>query len=174
MQNEKPSILACRIVFDGLLTQFSQKNRHGEIPLECRSHGVCSEFESAVLKQMQNRESSARERVLLEGFRLEMQEVSSSDDFVTKFLNMSHATSDYQDRSWIPPSSNHKERFFSTAKIFMGQNRFAITPEHLETQLFLHINKSYWNVNTIQSLLKKVFFIINAINDCLLFFNNNK
>ena len=79
------------------------------------SHGFCSGFESAVLKQMQNREFSAQDGVLLEVFRSEMQEDSSSDDFATKLLN--------------------------------------ISPEHLETQLFLHINESYWNVNTIQSLL---------------------
>ena len=81
---------------------------------------------------------SARDRVLLKGFRSEIQEVSASDDFATKLLNMSHATSDYQDLSWIPQSWNHIERFFSTAKNFVGQNRFAITPEHLETQRFAY------------------------------------
>ena len=45
-----------------------------------------------------------------------LQKVSSSDDSATNLLNMSHATSDYQDLSRIPPSSNHFERFFQRPK----------------------------------------------------------
>ena len=57
MQNEKTSILECRILFDGLLRQYSQKYP-GIVKYlsNSESHGFCSEFESAVLKQMQNRE----------------------------------------------------------------------------------------------------------------------
>ena len=148
-------MLECRVLFDGLVKQYGEKY-HCIINYLSNNEddGFFTAFEGAVLRSLQNQEIDAHDQLLLEGFKTQDKEVEEECDFATKLLNVSQMMrSGYQDLSWIPPSSNHIERFFSKAKFFMGSHRCAMTPEHFEAQLFLHVNKTFWDVNTIQALL---------------------
>uniref|UniRef100_K3WY67 HAT C-terminal dimerisation domain-containing protein n=1 Tax=Globisporangium ultimum (strain ATCC 200006 / CBS 805.95 / DAOM BR144) TaxID=431595 RepID=K3WY67_GLOUD len=46
----------------------------------------------------------------------------------------------------IPPTSNMVEQFFSIARTTFEHERHSLHPSTLEKNLFLRINKSYWDV----------------------------
>ena len=83
----------------------------------------------------------------------EVYQISDSDNFATRVLQNSTVTQDRSSLSWVKPTSNILEQFFSEAKYFHPENRHAILPENLEAQLFLHVNHSFWKENDIQELL---------------------
>jgi hypothetical protein len=48
------------------------------------------------------------------------------------------------------------ESFFSIADYTLGDRRLAILPTHIEEQLFLKINRHFWNAKAVIALCKKV------------------
>lgn len=54
----------------------------------------------------------------------------------------------------IAPTSNVVERFFSQAKAILGLNRQSLTPLHLESILFLKVNRKYWNAATARKVVR--------------------
>ena len=59
----------------------------------------------------------------------------------------------YLSLKFVKPTSNMIERFFSRAKFILGQHRYAITPEHFESQLFLQANHRFWEIKIVQELI---------------------
>jgi hypothetical protein len=53
----------------------------------------------------------------------------------------------------IAPTSNVVERFFSQAKAVVGMHRQAMTPLHLESILFLKVNRTYWSAATVRKVV---------------------
>ena len=60
--------------------------------------------------------------------------------------------SKYIDLKWIIGTSNMVERLFSLAKQFLTYDRASMTPEHLEMQLYLFVNKRYWSKWTVNKV----------------------
>ena len=56
--------------------------------------------------------------------------------------------------TFIAPTSNIVERFFSQAKAVLGMYRQSMTPLHLESILFLKINRAYWNAATVRKVVR--------------------
>ena len=71
----------------------------------------------------------------------------STADFAEELLKNSQKNSKYEDLSWILPTSNELERFFSEAEYVLGSYRDAILPQNLEAQLFFTIISFFgqWN-----------------------------
>ena len=61
--------------------------------------------------------------------------------------------SQYQNLSFIPPTSNLAERFFSAASFVMTDLRKRTLPKNLEMIMFLKCNRELWDAK----LLAKVF-----------------
>ncbi|KAG3078860.1 hypothetical protein PI124_g19772 [Phytophthora idaei] len=59
------------------------------------------------------------------------------------------ASTRYQLISAIPPTSNHVERSFSTAKVTLGTQRHSLQPDTLETVLMLRANEAFWNAQVV-------------------------
>jgi hypothetical protein len=58
-------------------------------------------------------------------------------------------TSLYRDCRYIRPTSNICERLFSKSKLMLGLQRYRILPINLEMQLFLHINRVLWDIDSL-------------------------
>ncbi|RLN90823.1 hypothetical protein BBJ28_00012509 [Nothophytophthora sp. Chile5] len=54
----------------------------------------------------------------------------------------------------IAPTSNVVERLFSQAKAVVGMHRQAMTPLHLESILFLKVNRTYWDAATVLKVVR--------------------
>ena len=61
---------------------------------------------------------------------------------------------------WIPGTSNICERLFSRAKLNLGDMRHRLAPMHLESQLFLYVNKPYWDQKLISELVRVLLRLI--------------
>ena len=55
----------------------------------------------------------------------------------------------YMDSHFLLPSLNLLERFFSTAEYANSDMRQNLSPQNLEMQLFLKINKKYWDIELV-------------------------
>ncbi len=60
----------------------------------------------------------------------------------------------YTDTRYIFPTTNLVERFFSKAGHTLDQRRHQITPANLEMQLFLHLNRSLWDITDVKQILQ--------------------
>ena len=58
----------------------------------------------------------------------------------------------YMTMSWIQGTSNVCERLFSRAKLNVGYLRHNMSPMHLEAELFLFVNKKFWDAKTVSQL----------------------
>lgn len=54
---------------------------------------------------------------------------------------------------FIPPTSNTVERLFSVAKHTLFHHRQRMLPIHLETVLFLKMNRRFWDANTVAAIV---------------------
>ena len=115
------------------------------------------EFENAIVKVMKSEELSSAEKNCLRHFEkpTEITEVTDEEgDFASKILKLSSdSKSCYINFNWIPPTSNIAERFFSQAKLFFGPQRQSLSPQNFEAQIFLLLNKAFWDVNLVQRVL---------------------
>ncbi|KAG3246400.1 hypothetical protein PI124_g8885 [Phytophthora idaei] len=65
-----------------------------------------------------------------------------------KRRRLEHQKVTYEHIKTIPPTSNAVERFFSVARVTLGQQRHGLLPSTLEMILFLRENRSYWDAST--------------------------
>ena len=118
------------------------------------------EFESGIIKLCKSNYSledlSVRERAALERFRTTCDDESQSelDDDASssgpvvfraakrRRLNTNEQL--YHPVSWIPPTSNSVERFFSRCKQVFTDFRQRLTPLNLEMQLYLKMHEDLW------------------------------
>ena len=54
---------------------------------------------------------------------------------------------------FLVPTSNHLERFFSSADMAKSDLRGNLSPMRLEQQLFLKYNKSFWDLQTVNDVV---------------------
>ena len=91
-------------------------------------------------------------------FDVEIKTVESSTSFqeyAEDILGKKLRSSDdsvIQCSDWLPVTSNIAERLFSQTKHVFSQYRKRLLPRHLEMQLFLTINESFWSVETVSKI----------------------
>ena len=59
----------------------------------------------------------------------------------------------YISTSFIPPTSNVVERLFSLGKKVFAHDRANLSPTHFEMQMFLFVNRSYWDIEFVNLIL---------------------
>ncbi|EGZ30684.1 hypothetical protein PHYSODRAFT_475146 [Phytophthora sojae] len=77
---------------------------------------------------------------------------TTSSHVVTPQLETGLKNASYVDVSYIPPTSNVCERFFSSAKLVYSDLRKKMDYETLEDVMMLKYNDALWNAYTVQSI----------------------
>ena len=145
-----------RILFDALLSEFPELSQH------LGTQGVieCPTFERAVYKFQMKETLTSLEKEVLQKALLDVEittveSSTSSQDYAEKILAKKLRSSDdsvIQCLDWLPVTSNIAERLFSQTKHVFSQYRKRLLPRHLEMQLFLMVNDSFWSVETVSKI----------------------
>ncbi|KAF1789506.1 hypothetical protein GQ600_5234 [Phytophthora cactorum] len=69
-----------------------------------------------------------------------------------KRRRLEHQKVTYEHIKTIPPTSNAVERFFSVARVTLGQQRQGLLPATLEMISLFWENRSYWDASTVNCL----------------------
>ncbi len=150
LQEADINLLVQRKLFDALISKYPLTDEY----LGPASRIVHSpNFESGICKIIEGgKELDEDEELELFEFLTPLindEEDVSFAEQVLKKQRLSH----YQDLSFIPPTSNHAERFFSAASFVMTDLRKSTLPKNLEMIMFLKCNREMWDAK----LLTKVF-----------------
>ena len=157
------SLSTVRTLFDALLSKY---------PEVCETHLAVSAaiinsqaFETGIVKIVDGKknELTDAEKEAVQCFKLNNRNANAAaspepDDFASKALKQAKRQrvaedDEYQQLSWIPPTSNVVERLFSRAKLTLGTLRRSILPENLEIILMLRANRSLWDLRTVGELV---------------------
>jgi hypothetical protein len=65
------------------------------------------------------------------------------------------SSSSYVDLKFLIPTSNICERLFSKAGFSFNQRRMSVLPINTESQMFLHLNSSLWDIAIVKEILSK-------------------
>ena len=158
LQNDNSNIGEVRILFDSLIEKFpGYPLMKRYLSLEEGSISINADFEKALAKAVQGKKLNETEfdsiRNLIDEEPVEVfQENVSFADLVlsqSKKRNM-------VDLSWIPSTSNRVERLFSVVRNIYTDYRKRISPVNLESQMFLKLNRAYWDVFTVESCINKL------------------
>ena len=158
LQNDNSNIGEVRILFDSLIEKFpGYPLMKRYLSLEEGSISINADFEKALAKAVQGKKLNETEfdsiRNLIDEEPVEVfQENVSFADLVlsqSKKRNM-------VDLSWIPSTSNRVERLFSVVRNIYTDYRKRISLVNLESQMFLKLNRAYWDVFTVESCINKL------------------
>ena len=136
LQEADINLFIQRKLFDALISKYPQSIEY----LGVASRVIHSpNFESGICKIIQgNEELDEDEEEALLRFKknLIMDDEDEAASFANQVLKKQRLTQ-YQDLSFIPPTSNHAERFFSAASFVMTDLRRSTLPKNLEMIMFL-------------------------------------
>lgn len=161
LQREDTTILQARSLFDSILADFPST----EWRLQGDADIVHSPlFESALCKIQDQRENDLTISEAVSVNMLVIDSPQATEDitglsYVQQALKKrkvgggSHKK--YTDTRFIIPTSNLCERFFSKAGISLDDKRGRLLPSNLEEQMFLHANRSLWDISDVQSIVTK-------------------
>jgi|Laugrespbdmm15sd_2_1035082.scaffolds.fasta_scaffold21012_1 hypothetical protein len=154
LQKEKEcNILTQRQLFDGLIELYPSTKEYlaADAPIV---HSP--EFEAAVCKVLLNSiDFDESEEEALSDFMTDDGDAPANDEndelaFAEKIIKK-HRKNPYVDLSYIPPTSNLVERFFSAASFVMTDLRKRNHPRTLEMLMFLKFNRDMWNQKVLNS-----------------------
>lgn len=159
------TLLDVRDLFDALIAQKPEVAKYLQADAEIVKSPV---FERACVNVLLGREGSLSddEKTMLEPLAPEDAPPSSSSETTAlgkgfaaialeQARRLRQTTSRFSDQvSMIAPTSNIVERFFSQAKAVVGMHRQAMTPLHLESILFLKVNRMYWSAATVRKVVR--------------------
>ena len=154
-----------RTLFDGAAEVFPRLSHYTSTDADIVAFPV---FENSIVKVIRGdeRNLSISERESIAIFLLPLEEggleetivpvITTPLSFAARLIKAKQPTvevkSKYMDLRWIVGTSNIVERLFSLAKQFQTYDRSSITPEHLEMQLYLFVNKHYWSKWTVNKV----------------------
>ena len=121
-------------------------------------------FESAILKIQNDRADSLTlcEKKLVVNLKLSSidGEPDAEAHFAETLLTKRKGGSEqYIDTRFIQPTSNICKRFFSTAGYAFNDYRRSLLPRHLEMQLYLKLDKKFWDEKTVSNIFNTVTVI---------------
>jgi len=152
LQEAGINLLVQRKLFDALISKYPQTSEY----LGSASRIVHSpKFESGICKIIEGGNEvldEDEEEALLQFKTAPISDDEDEGSFADHVLKKQRL-SQYQDLSFIPPTSNHAERFFSAASLMMTDLRKSTLPKTLEIIMFLEFNRELWD----SKLLTKVF-----------------
>ena len=159
-QSETASLAEIRAILNGVLEQYPETlhrlNDRADIILH-------SDFESARAKIQDDKEDQLTdEEKLCVTALLKDKTASPIDDIsllplaqrvLKKRKMMKEKKSEYIDLRFLQGTSNIYEIFFSKAGYAASNRRKSILPVNLESQLFLHVNKSFWRLKEVHEIM---------------------
>ena len=79
------------------------------------------------------------------------------NDFATEILQkrVKVQQSEFKDTRFVLPTSNVAERFFSQAGIAYNDLRKRLSPVNLEEQMFLKLNRRFWDVKSVIDIVNQ-------------------
>ena len=120
-------------------------------------------FENGIRKILEGKENllTATEKQSVTALEIEQKketEAGTSNDFAESLLKKrkiekTGLKSCYMNCKFLVPTSNIIERFFSSATFSYNHLRRKIMPLNLEMQLFLKMNKRFWDSNLVSEVL---------------------
>ena len=120
------------------------------------------EFERLICKLQNKEHLEYKEKEILRDLKLivDIEEIKEDDkdtSFVVSILNKRTKVScgEFEDTSYVPPTSNIVERLFSIGKKLYCHTRPALTPFHFEMQLYLFVNRTWWDISLVNSIIIK-------------------
>lgn len=177
LQKENLTMSEARTVFDVIVDNFQLDATHSSYLFNNCSLLHDFNFENAIV-DIQNHKGHELNRQQLQSTMKLLKKVpkavitqnSSRSTFDEgyyqkrqKLSSQEPTTSDsYINTTFIPPTSNICERLFSKAKIIYGTQRHRIEIESFECQLYLHVNRDYWNITTLTGIIPAQSLQINV------------
>ena len=158
LQTESGNTLSdVRTMFDDLIAKFPVMDYHLSKDAEIV---MSKDFENAVVKCLDKKSSTltSSEILSLKKFEEPIQVLSGAPtlSFAEASLQAKRLKlqdNGFQRMDWLPPTSNVCERLFSRAKLTFGQCRQKLSPMHLEAELFLFVNKTFWDAELVSTLV---------------------
>ena len=96
-------------------------------------------------------------RVILTSYIVTLFKSARTDtDFARSIIKKRRVTmpvKKYESCKFILPTSDLVERFFSSAGYALSDLRNRLLPSNLELQLFLKVNKRFWDKKTVQNAM---------------------
>ena len=80
---------------------------------------------------------------------------SPSSSYVERVLSQKVRKVDshvFGELSWVPSTSNVPERHFSVSRYILNDYRKKLNRIHFESQLFLMMNRNFWNAHLVSKL----------------------
>ena len=154
-------ITAARLLFDQNLLNVKNLDSQGKyITTDC-DIAKNPQFESSVIKIFNDEEMTMSVGEGLACRMLRKNHIPEDDDVIlaetdfasTILANRSKKQKKYMNVKFLVPTSNHLERFFSSAGMAKCDLRGNLSPMRLEQQLFLKYKKSFWNLQTVNDVV---------------------
>lgn len=164
LQTDKTSMSDVRTIFDAVIGEHPSTHSR----LSATAPIVhCPEFESGVVEVQRGSPNAltVEEQLCMKEFERECTTGYSADDHELSFVEralkrqkvaFNDSESKYVDLRYLFPTSNICERLFSKVGCALTERRKGITPEHLESQIFLNINRDLWDASTINDISNRV------------------
>jgi hypothetical protein len=126
-------------------------------------------FESAIVKLQQGKIESLSSSELrsVKHLKIQSQDVEDITDehnqsisFAERILKKQKieeviSSSSYVDLRFLIPTSNICERLFSEAGFCFNERRMSVLPINAESQMFLHLNSSLWDIDIVKDILSE-------------------
>ena len=123
-------------------------------------------FEAAIVKLQNQLELDEEERDAVKGLlkhtdvdavqEVAVTETDFAKNIIKKKRTSAKGVTEYESTKFIFPTSDIVERFFSSAGYALSDLRSSILPANLEMQLFLKVNKSFWDRKTVQKAMNNL------------------
>lgn len=163
LEREKTTLSDVRCLFDDVIANFPITAKYLSPDAEIIQDKV---FERALVKLQRSKsaELTLKEAESVSKLKQpdQVEPTSQSDDGELSFadsalkrMKMELSTSEvkYLPTNFLLPTTNLVERFFSVASHALNDKRAAISPARLETQLFLKMNKRFWDKETVSRVI---------------------
>ena len=153
LQEDHVDLFTVRTLFDRVLEEFPNTSLNHDLGRGKDSLTHYTDFEVGIVKNISGAPLSKTQKEALKGL-LDLRKDNTQDtsvDYETSTLN---AKKRKHSRAvdWVPGTSNKAERLFSKAGYILTYHRKKIMPMNLEGQIFLHANKTFWNLATVNEI----------------------
>ena len=119
------------------------------------------DFETALIKYQKKEEiSSVENDILTTAFSKSSQPASESKtqvsmSFAERVLAKTPKidANEFESLDWVPCTSNVAERLFSQVRHVFTDYRKSMLSHHLESQIFLAVNRDFWNAQIVAKLM---------------------
>lgn len=166
LQKSSTDLIDARVLFDTLISKYVETSEY----LSSDAAIVHSpDFETGIVKILSSQEDAMtlEEKQKCICFKKpRVDEPKEAGNVVLSFAqtallgkrkhNDITVTSEYEDVSYINPTSNIVERLFSIGSMILTDIRSRLLPRHFESLLFLKVNRSFWNPLLVSKAAKTV------------------